>query len=248
MSIVSTIRIKLDHSNPQGEVFGRLKDLEDETPIPYMAYQISKYGIGIIAQAGLDALRDLALESPRGTIALRILSIETNGVPENGARYNLMAVGLNIDLEQIYASEPSVKEMVGSALLQFARFQTMPPAMLTAQTFGSTNPYQFKTINASKSGIYVVSMNRAKAPFHESTLIEFEFNENDSWLLRKVKGMGRIVHQATHEGKGGLRLQYYGIELKEFRTDGEAIWRQALENLERQTIDRQLKEVDRTPA
>lgn len=243
----NSLRIDIQNIDPSFEVFGPLRsEGESETTIPYLPYQISKYGIGIIAKAGMDVLRDLVLQTTAGPIKLRVLSVETNGAPENGARYNLMAVGFDIDLEQIFNNDPKIRQMVGDALLHFARFQTNPPAIMQAKTFGSTNPYMFKSINASKTGAFVVSHNnKGRIPFSDSTLIEWQFQPNDSWLLRKVAGVGRIAHQTTHEGKGGLKIQYYGIELKDFRGDGELVWRQALENLERQTIERQLKEANR---
>jgi hypothetical protein len=243
---VESIKIDIDNIDPAQEVFGSIRIASTDRPISYVPYQLSKFSLGIVAKAGLDVFEDLILETPRGPATLKILGVETEGVPDGGARYNLMAADLKDDLEKVYSDDERVKQNLRG--LQLARFQTSPPVILNIKTFGSTNPYVFKSINASKSGLLILSLNKNAVPFHHDTLLEIIIEPNNGWLQRSIKSVAKVVHQTTHESKGGLRLQYFGLELKDFSSDSEYIWRRAVEVLEKETIERGLRAMGRISA
>lgn len=236
------LHININQINPENEIFGILRGSYDLKSIPYIPYQFSKYGIGIIARSGIDVFEDIILESPIGNIRMSILNVESHPLAENGARYNLMAVGLDIDFEKVYASLPQVKQFMDSSRVIFARFQTLPTAVVRIKTFGSSNWYLFNAINASKMGIMVSPASKKNIPFQASTLIEFQIEANGFWLNHLVAGIGRIAHITLHEGVGGMRVQYFGLELKEFSGRGNAHWESSLEQLELQTLERLLAE------
>jgi len=236
--------------NPEDEIFGTLHSEFAQEPVSYLPVQISKFSIGIIAKAGLNIIEDLILTAPCGELKLRLMSAETEGVPDGQCRYSLLLISLDKDLEQIYANSDRFMRFQGqNNNFHFTRFQTLPASVLTCKTFGSTNPYIFKSINASKSGLLVISMNKSSVPFQINTLVEFLIEPNDQWLVRSIKGVGKIVHQRRAVGSFRMHSsQYFGIELKEFTGDGDRTWQESITKLEQSVMERFLKEVQRAPA
>ena len=234
--------------NPAEEIFGTIRVRSTDEPINYYPVQISKFSIGIVAKAGLNIIDDLELLSPNGPLRMRLMSVETDGVPDGNCRYHIMLTELNEDLEQIYSNSERFQQFQGShSNFQFARFETTTSSILSCKTFGSTNPYRFKSVNASKSGLLIVSLTKQHVPFRINTILEFILEPNSSWLNRSIKGVAKVVHERATRGASKLeKNQYFGIELKDLQGDGELVWRQSVTKLEQTIMERFLKEVDRS--
>lgn len=238
------LRINVDQIDPDGEFYGllTLKDTGEE--IRYVPFQFSHFSVGIIARAGLDVISDLLLNTPGGPVTMRILSVETHDAPKNACRYHLMAVGLKESFEQIYANQESPTHVPFP--VAYTRFETLNPVVIRAKTFGATNHYVFRSINASKSGLQIMLMDRSKAPFSPGTLVEFEIEPNGDWLDREIRGHAVIERLVTHMNQSNRHLQFFGISIKEFASDQAIAWARAVALLEESVRERYLKELNRS--
>lgn len=237
--------LDLSISDQTRETFGTLLDDQDQV-IPYHPFSISKFSMGVIAKSGLNAIKDLYLDSIIGKLRLRVLSVGNDGVPDGTQRYMLMNVDMEQDLEKVFDAATGAAQHQGKSILS-ARFQTAPPCVFKGKTFGSSNPYVFKTINASKSGILIMSMQKSP-PFRTGTLVEYSMEPNGEWLTKPINGMAKVARQWTHQVKVASTTTYFGLELKEFLDDGEALWQQSIHELEKVCIEQHIVETQRDSA
>lgn len=238
-------KIDLKSFDPEKETFGPMHSETDDTPIPYLPFQMSKYSLGIVAHDGLDVGSEIVVNAPIGSIPLRVIGIDRQGVPPGGARYNLMSTLPDMDFETAYESVGTSNQRLCG--VRQTRFQTLPPVVVVSKTFGSTSIYDFVSVNASKSGILMMAT-KGNVPFREGTLVEVEIQRNQHWLDRDLSLHARVVHHTLVEGKIKHKTHYVGLELKDFVQNGEHIWRKALEKLEKANIKRAMEIVENKSA
>lgn len=82
------------------------------------------------------------------------------------------------------------------------RIQVEPPLMGQIRTFGSSDPYEFRTINLSASGALVHFGKKHVLPFSKDTLVEiligFEYGDKFTYLIGKVARRDTDRDQNTH--------------------------------------------------
>lgn len=206
--------------------------------ITYQPFEISRYGLGIITDQPLDVGSDLVLKSAVGEIPFRVSS-QIFGMDGEELRYRLVALDMEADIEQFILDISTNEKVASLALsrnLQFARFETEPPIPVLAKTFGSTNRYQFKTINASASGLLIAGNDDKIAPFNVNTLLEIEMFPNGAWLNEPLNCLAKVARRNSLTRPGQPPVLLFGIHFLEFQKQDMKTWQQVLKDIERELL------------
>lgn len=232
------VAIKRDELSHFG--LGALVHSASQKEISYQPFEISRYGMGILAPQGLTNGSVLTLENPAGRFYMHIIDSEAYSTPEL-RRYFLINVDQDIDLEEMFGkfAQPHMSALRHFEPIRFARFYSDPTILVHAKTFGTVGFYSLQSVNVSRSGMLIGSGKDRFVPFLENTLLEITLVPGGHWLFQPVHCLAKVVRVGERTDRRGNAQTCFGLKFIEFQDEGQNIWDKTVRNIEHK-ISRQV--------
>jgi hypothetical protein len=223
-----TVRIGDSSLNDFG--LGTLSKAEGGEALPYQPYELSGTAIGVLSPCHLVPGSRVTLTTELGKLMLMVQSQNGSDTPSLN-RYRLISLDPDFNLEKVFALSGCHKRLaMTQSRIQSVRYVIKPAMVVKAKTFGTNDFYKFLTINVSKSGILLQSVN-FKAPFILNTIVEVLVEGGLKTLAKPVRCLGKVVR--VREGATLEEPFEFGVKLFDFSDEDFKVWKRALNKYEK---------------
>lgn len=216
---------------------GSLVHSASQKEISYQPFEISRYGMGILAPQGMSNGSILVLDNPAGRFYMHVVDSEVYGTAPELRRYYLVNVDQEIDLEDMFGkfAQPHMSALRHFEPIRFARFHADPNILVHAKTFGTVGFYSLQSVNVSRSGMLISAARDRSVPFLENTLLEVTLVPGGHWLFQPVHCLAKVVRVGESTDRRGNSHSCFGVKFIEFQDAGQNIWDKTVSNLEHKT-------------
>ncbi|MBF0442246.1 MAG: hypothetical protein HQK54_10095 [Oligoflexales bacterium] len=216
-----------------------------KTEIVFKLLEISNRFVGILASSFFEPGSGVSFfdEELKISLNLRVVTSAEMGKIggfEKSFVYKLAVKNPSTNVDFFFRNFPNIISgwKPSSELLKarFTRFVTDPGFNLKLCLSGSSQIYDFSTINISKSGLYICSVQNNKLLFGEGSPVEIYFDAPQKNLRASIKCHAKIIRMEEIRDNAGAMKSAFGVVITKFVGEGKQLWEDLVDSIEQDIL------------
>ena len=209
---------------------GFLLDLASNRMLSCWTTDVSKSGIGIVAEERLQNGTDVLLTLAGEKHALRVMWARNNRDETSSFayRYGLIALNERYNLEQLF--QTALSGLGGRSVADAPQILHLddPHALdVSAKTWGSRTSYHMNPQTLSRGELILQNgVIKIGAPFTRNTLVELSIDTTHHFGVDPVECLGRVVDRKA--SKESPNADAYAVRITEIDSDNMTRWENCL--------------------